>query len=291
MILEYLPINPIDDKHNIKQICSILPITKILIPANPVNKIYPNPFIVAQAFHTTICNDFPHIAIIPTIKTNNYTLESLSSLFLSLQYTSLHHIAIISGDISKDSTNITTKQALALFSNLATKYMFLKNLQCFCALNSDYSQQTLQSFYTKLRYGVCHFITQPFYSICHAKEAISTNRALYSCNSHNCFCKFHTFYMQKARELLQHSCESIQIYCGFYPLSSPKQALNLIDKKLGIDIPDSYIYNLASQGMHYNTQLFNSLMQYPISIGYIKLQDLQLFLKNFAYKDQTNNLI
>lgn len=298
MIFEYIPTNPQNDKQQIKKICSILPISHILIPSNPVCSHHPESIVVSNHLKMLFAKEISlcHIDFIPTIKTSMHTLESLQSSLLSLRYTNIKKIAIISGDTKVQKSSIDTKTALQLIQTLKTSEAYFTDMDIFCAINSDIVPQTIQSFHTKIQYGVRHFITQPFYNIVSTISCYDSEEYKYSKEKLS-YGDFLSFYQHKIEEYQQHmqtDIKNITFYCGFLPLMSKKQALNVINKKLGISIPFNYLIGLEHDPLQQNFKIFQALQHYNISMSYIKFKDIQQFLNfymQYTKKDKNNDLL
>lgn len=296
MIFEYLPTNLTQDIDNLCEVCRILPISKVLIPSNPVAKPYPESLVIAETLRSAIWQKkaLRHINFIPTIKTSIHTMESLQSAFLSLQYLNIPNVAIISGDTSKKDT-LTTYHALEILKNMQRKSYFLQKLNIFCALEATISARNSYGFCKKIQYGVRNFITQPFYIVNQDKHnlqeisSIPYNVPYFLSNKKiQSFVEFLHFYKHVA-QLYSHNIalfplkNNVQIYCGFLPLFQTTQAHTLNSKKLGIIIPNSYINNINSDSLRINISLFNSLKKYKLSISYLQFKDFEIFLNSLKY--------
>ncbi|RDU64223.1 hypothetical protein CQA53_07815 [Helicobacter didelphidarum] len=326
MIFEYLPINPNQDKKNLQEIINFLPVSKILIPSNPVSKVYPSPFVAVAYLQSLQC--FSQYDFIPTIKTSIHTLESLESAFLSLQYLDIKNVAIISGDLGQYSSGVDTIQALKILRHLQRKNKYCYKPNIFCALESSISLQSLESFQSKILYGVHNFITQPFYEITSPishKYSMASSQNVKELLSivdqrngnlqlpYNDFLDFYKHQINilekniqkdstnqiasiigqdlKDEELLylahnQLSAKSIRFYCGFFPLASYTQAYNIQQKNLGILLPSQYIKKLKDNPFEANFEVFYNLKEYDISIGYINFSDIQNFLEFLQTKNK-----
>lgn len=288
MIFEYLPTNIAQDIKRLSLVCDVLPITLILIPSNPVSKPYPDSLsVVATLSHLAKqTKQLEHINFIPTIKTSLHTTESLQSTFLSLEYLNISHVAIISGDKTK-TDSITTYDALEILKNMQKKSIFLKQLQIYCALESNISLRNSYGLCKKILYGVQNFITQPFYQVTKRQEYMLQtyhNTANFLSQITNDFQIFLSFYKNLIKIYANNKLsltslqDKIQIYCGFLPLSNSKQANRIHAKNLGIYIPDSYINAITINAKETNNRLFQEMQQYNISLSYICFSDLKMLL-------------
>lgn len=296
--------------------CAALPLRYILIPANPVSKPYPDSLSCAAMLRTQLWRDesFRHIQFIPTLKTSMYTSESLRSFFLSLQYLDIRHVAIISGDSTQERAMLHTYDALEMLAHLDSSFLdssFFGQLQVFCALGSSISASNSQSFYAKLRYGVHHFITQPFYLA--APNRTTSKHATPKIHSHNtqegldtrkqCHtqvkkpptllptttdCQSFLRFYHSLANLIQSSTppycsptRKISIYCGFLPLTHEEQAHKIHAKQLGICVPEDYIQAIRANAARANRELFAQLQGYPISISYIRFEDISTLIEAF----------
>lgn len=296
LIFEYLPTQITKDIGRLRAVCGVLPITKILIPSNPISKPHPDSLAVSSMLLNEICKDkyLKHIQVIPTLKASIHTKESLQSAFLTLQYLNIPQVAIISGD-SSNQNSLTTYHALDILKNMKKNSLFLQRLNIFCALDSEISARNSHGFCKKLEYGVRNFITQPFY----IDSIKSHNRKKYKqkCNvsqkmphflpykNIQAFDEFLKFYKKVVQVYSKNNLtllqiqQNVQIYCGFLPIFHEKQACNINSKKLGIMIPYFYMNAIKNDSMQANISLFNNLKDYKLSISYLHFGDIEMFLK------------
>lgn len=294
LIFEYLPTNISQDIRRLHATCSILPITKILIPANPIAKPYPNSLAIIATLRSMIWQkeDLRHINFIPTIKTNIHTIESLQSAFLTLQYLNIPDVAIISGD-RLNQNSLTTYHALEILKNMQRKSHFLEKLNIFCALEANISARNSYGLCKKMQYGVKNFITQPFYIAGkqNTKEKPNHHRVPHFAPNSKIqnFTDFLHFYKcvaqlhSKNNIALSSLNNNLQIYCGFLPLFHTKQANAIHAKKLGIVIPNSYINDIKHNAIHTNISLFNALKYHKLSISYLQFKEFTIFLDSIKY--------
>lgn len=241
---------------------------------------------------------------IPTIKTSNYTEESLKSALLSLKYSSLPSVAIITGDevqpidpiklkmghldISPpvvSISRITTIDALTLLSDMAKEDDYFSSLKVFCAIDSLLSRRALESLRLKLSLGVRNFITQPFYAI----GSLEKSQEL-PCDKE--FPSFKNF-LKGAESYIASlplgiRFKDINFYCGFLPLFREKSASHLLSKPLGIVIPQSYIRAIESNAIAANKILFNELKAHKYSLSYLHFEDVKSFLES-VLEDRSND--
>ena len=241
---------------------------------------------------------------IPTIKTSNYTEESLTSALLSLKYSSLPSVAIITGDevqpidpiklkmghldVSPPVVSIpriTTIDALTLLSNMAKEDDYFSSLKVFCAIDSLLSRRALESLRLKLSLGVRNFITQPFYAI----GSLEKSQEL-PCDKE--FPSFKNFLKGVESYIaslpLGIRFKDINFYCGFLPLFREKSANHLLSKPLGIVIPKSYIQAIESNAIAANKILFNELKAHKYSLSYLHFEDVKSFLES-VLEDGSND--
>ncbi|TLD98010.1 methylenetetrahydrofolate reductase [Helicobacter trogontum] len=287
MIFEYLPTNITQDVERLHLVCSTLPITKVLIPSNPVSKPYPDPLNIVATLRdlTWQSKHLRHIHFIPTIKTSIYTQEALQSIFLSLEYLNISHVAIISGDTTQ-SKSLTTYNALEILKHMQKKSTFLSNLQLYCALESDISLRNNYGLCKKIYYGVQNFITQPFYQVSKKQNMpqIPHNTLNFLPQVTTDFETFLSFYKNlihiytNNKPSLTSLYNKIQIYCGFLPLSHTKQAHAIHAKKLGISVPNSYINAIEKNAKEANSKLFKAMQQYDVSLSCLCFSDIEALL-------------
>ncbi len=291
MIFEYLPTHITQDKERLRAVCRVFPITKILIPSNPVAKPYPDSLVVVAMLQNMAKQDMylKHIQFIPTIKTGMHTLESLQSIFLSLQYLNISHVAIISGDTTQPHA-LNTYHALEILKNMQKTSTFLQQLHIFCALESNISVRNSYGLCKKMQYGVRNFITQPFYLVnpeqhCDIHMACNANPPYFLPQQNiQSVATFLQFY-QNLTQIYMHTAipycipyKKVQIYCGFLPLSHAKQAYALHAKNIGILIPKSYIHKISNNASYANIELLMQLQHYHISMSYLHFRDIQMLL-------------
>lgn len=290
MIFEYLPTNIKQDIERLCFVCNVLPITKILIPSNPIAKPYPDSLSIISALRNAIWQEksLRHIQFIPTLKASIHTIESLQSAFLALQYLNIPHVAIISGDTLNQHA-LTTYHALEILKNMQKKSDFLQKINIFCALESTISARNSYGLCKKLQYGVHNFITQPFYisNICNNKNTQKTHHNIpyfLPTKKIQSFSEFIHFYSNVVKIYSQNNItllalkHKVKIYCGFLPFFHIQQAHAIHAKKLGIIIPNSYMNDIKNNSLQTNIALFNNLKHFEISMSYLQFKDMQLFL-------------
>ncbi|STQ86568.1 hypothetical protein LS73_003625 [Helicobacter muridarum] len=305
ILFEYIPQSLQLDIANITCICNYLTVDAIIIPANPISKYYPDSISCAALLKSVISrfgiDSLEHknvgllsnlrtsnLVFIPTIKTSNYTEESLQSAFLTLKYANLRAVAIVSGDINPTSSDITTNDALLLLDKLSRQDNYFCELQVFCAIDSNITENTLESFRKKISFGIKDFITQPFYEINTSHHtSINDNFSISQPINYQFFLKYMNNYIDS---ILRLDSNQIRFYCGFLPLMKERIAININKKKIGIFIPTSYIKNIALDALNANLDIFNSLKGYNCSISYVNFDDARVFLEsvgNSIIEDKT----
>lgn len=288
MIFEYLPTNITQDIKRLCLVCNALPITHILIPSNPVSKPYPDSLNIIATLRDSVrqTKQLKHIHFIPTIKTSLHTTESLQSAFLSLEYLNISHVAIISGDTTM-SNPLTTYNALEILKDMQKNSTSLRQLQIYCALESNISLRNSYGVCKKIQYGVQNFITQSSYQTINKQN----NQPQRQCKTPyflpqttKDFKTFQSFYKNliqiytKNNLSLASSQNKIQIYCGLLPLSHARQAYTIHAKNLGISIPTSYINAIANNAKEANHNLFKVMQQYNLSLSYLSFSDIEKLL-------------
>ncbi|RDU71658.1 hypothetical protein CQA66_06060 [Helicobacter aurati] len=288
ILFEYISQTLERDITNIIWACSYLHIDAVIIPANPISKSYPDSIVCASLLQLSIkqklaatqqCAITKELLFIPTIKTNNHTLESLQSAFLSLQYAHLFAVAIVSGDNHVDSSGLTTYDALLLLTEMSKRDSYFSTLRVFCAIESNLSRRTLESLQMKISFGVRDFITQPFYMITTDEQ----NRQNMKTNKH-VQALHYEYFLKKIQNyiamFLHEDYHKIHFFCGFLPLFRERTAKILHDKSLGIIIPKSYLEAIALNALEANTAIFHALRYYHYSISYLHFKDIQIFIES-----------
>lgn len=211
----------------------------VLIPANPRHKASVDSLLSAYLLRECISN----MLFVPTLSGSGFTRSAagervLESRLLSIFYAHFTHIAIIGGEGDGIDGITLIQKARALLG---------QDIYIISGTNALKTRQSKQRLVKKLRAGVNHIITQPFFS---TQEAETFLREFYT--------------LQKAIGI------SAKVSLGVFGLFSAQTAMRINAAELGFEVPQTYINAIDCVDSMQNADMIES-----IESAHIHKQDTQ----------------